>query len=128
MKQHIFNLILLVCSLTIGLSSCMREDFPKGDGLAEGEGWLYIPFNASENVEVQTKATLDYSYENTIRNIYVFIFDASGNKIYGNWLTVDDLLPNESSVRASSEDSWWVVNSSTDGVRTTGGLKVKGSA
>ena len=128
MKQHIFNLILLVCSLTIGLSSCMREDFPKEDGLAEGEGWLYIPFNASENVEVQTKATLDYSYENTIRNIYVFIFDASGNKIYGNWLTVDDLLPNESSVRASSEDSWWVVNSSTDGVRTTGGLKVKGSA
>lgn len=106
----------------------MREDFPKGDGLAEGEGWLYIPFNASENVEVQTKATLDYSYENTIRNIYVFIFDASGNKIYGNWLTVDDLLPGESSVRASSKDSWWVVNSSTDGVRTTGGLKVKGSA
>ena len=106
----------------------MREDFPKGDGLAEGEGWLYIPFNASENIEVHTKATLDYSYENTIRNIYVFIFDASGNKIYGNWLTVDDLLPDESSVRASSEDSWWVDNSSTDGVITTGGLKVKGSA
>lgn len=128
MKQHIFNLILLVCSLTIGLSSCMREDFPKGDGLSEGEGWLYIPFNASENVEVQTKATLDYSYENTIRNIYVFIFDARGNKIYGNWLTVDDLLPGESSVRASSKDSWWVVNSSTDGEKTIGGLKVKGSA
>lgn len=126
MNKHTY-IICIIFSLVWGLWGCVQEDFPEGDGLTEGEGWLYIPFNAVDNVDVHTKATLDYSYENTIRNIYVFIFDDSKNKnkIYGNWLTVDNLLADEKAVRESSEDSWWVNNSSTP---TTGGLKVKTSA
>ena len=127
MNKHTYILCIVFC-LVLGLWGCVQEDFPEGNGLAEGEGWLYIPFNAVDNVDVHTKATLDYSYENTIRNIYVFIFDASGNKIYGNWLTVDNVLANETAVRGSSEDSWWINNSSTEGTPTTGGLKVKASA
>ena len=127
MNKHTYIICIIFC-LILGLWGCVQEDFPEENGLAEGEGWLYIPFNAVDNVDVHTKATLDYSYENTIRNIYVFIFDASGNKIYGNWLTVDNLLANETAVRGSSEDSWWVNNSSTEGTPTTGGLKVKTSA
>lgn len=128
MKRHIYGSVLLLCCLVAGLSGCAQEDFPEVGGLTAGEGWLYIPFNAVDNVEVQTKATLDYSYENTIRNIYVFIFDVNGNKIYGNWLTVDNLLADEAAVRGSSVDSWWVDNTSTEGVPTVGGLKVKASA
>lgn len=128
MNRHIYNLVLLLSSLVLGLSGCVSEDFTEGCGLSEGEGWLYIPFSAVDNVEVQTKATLDYSYENTIRNVYVFIFDEKGNKIYGSWLTVDQLLATETLVRAASTDSWWVSNSSTDGTPTKGGLKVKTSA
>lgn len=127
MNKHTYIICIFFC-LFLGLWGCVQEDFTDGNGLAEGEGWLYIPFNAVDNVDVHTKATLDYSYENTIRNIYVFIFDASGNKIYGNWLTVDALLANETAVRGSTVDSWWVNNSSTDGTPTTGGLKVKASA
>ena len=81
MKLRISYIILLLGVFLCGLSGCVREDFTEGNGLADGEGWLYVPFNAAPDVEVSTKATLDYSYENTIRNIYVFIFDASGNKI-----------------------------------------------
>ena len=127
MNKHTYIICIIFC-LFLGLWGCVQEDFPERNGLAEGEGWLYIPFNAVDNVDVHTKATLDYSYENTIRNIYVFIFDASGNKIYGNWLTVDNLLANETAVRGSSVDSWWVNNSSTSGTPTRGGLKVKASA
>lgn len=127
MNKHTYIICIIFC-LIWGLWGCVQEDFTEGNGLTEGEGWLYIPFNAVDNVDVHTKATLDYSYENTIRNIYVFIFDASGNKIYGNWLTVDALLATEEDVRGSTVDSWWVNNSSTDGTPTTGGLKVKTSA
>lgn len=128
MKLRISYIILLLGVFLCGLSGCVREDFIEGNGLADGEGWLYVPFNAATDVDVSTKATLDYSYENTIRNIYVFIFDASGNKIYGSWLTDANLKSGETEVRNADEDCWWISNSATDGVLTTGGLKVKASA
>lgn len=128
MKRYIFSAVLLLGSLLLGLTGCVQENFPAESGLSGGEGWLYIPFSAVDNVEVQTKATLDFTYENTIRNVYVFIFDASGNKIYGSWLTVNDLLADETAVRGSSVDSWWVNNTSTEGTPTSGGIKVKASA
>lgn len=128
MKRYIFSAVLLLGSLLLGLTGCVQENFPAESGLSGGEGWLYIPFSAVDNVEVQTKATLDFTYENTIRNVYVFIFDANRNKIYGSWLTVNDLLADETAVRGSSVDSWWVNNTSTEGTPTSGGIKVKASA
>ena len=99
-------------------TGCVKEQFPMSV-LGEGEGWLYMQFGATDNVEISTKSTLDYGSENQILNIYVFIFDAAGNKVYGNWLQSSDRLDSEEAVGTSLQDkSWYVKNSTTDGTPT----------
>ena len=85
MKRYIFKVFLLVVSGILVSTSCVRENFPDGGGLQDGEGWLCLDFGTAPTTEVHTKYALDYSFENAVTNVYVFLFDASGNKIYGNW-------------------------------------------
>lgn len=119
-----YTALLLTCILMLA-TGCVKEQFPMSV-LGEGEGWLYMQFGATDNVEISTKSTLDYGSENQILNIYVFIFDSSGNKVYGNWLQSSDRLDSENAVRTSSLDkSWYVANSSTAGTPSRGCLKVK---
>lgn len=83
-------------------------------------------FGAKDAVQISTKATLGYASENQILNIYVFIFDSKGNKVFGNWLQSEDRLDSEDAVRASSLDKcWYVANTSTEGTPSQGCLKVK---
>ncbi len=118
------NIILLFACILFA-AGCVKEQFTMSV-LGEGEGWLYMKFGATDNVEVTTKSTLDYQSENQILNIYVFIFDSSGNKVYGNWLQSADRLANEAAVQSSTADkSWYVANSSTEGTPSRGCLKVK---
>lgn len=118
------NIILLFACILFA-AGCVKEQFPMSV-LGEGEGWLYMKFGATDNVEVTTKSTLDYQSENQILNIYVFIFDSDGKKVYGNWLQSADRLANEDAVKSSTADkSWYVANSSTEGTPSRGCLKVK---
>ena len=83
-------------------------------------------FGAKDAVQISTKATLGYASENQILNIYVFIFDSKGNKVFGNWLQSEDRLDSENAVKASALDKcWYVANTSTEGTPSRGCLKVK---
>ncbi|MGM9752923.1 MAG: hypothetical protein ACI3ZK_02570 [Candidatus Cryptobacteroides sp.] len=122
MKRYI--LILLSCIFLLG--SCVKENFGPASVLKEGEGWLYMRFGAEDAVQISTKATLGYASESQILNMYVFVFDNEGKKIYGNWLQSEDRLESEDAVRASSLDKcWYVVNTTSEGTQSTGCLKVK---
>ena len=96
--------------------------------LGEGEGWLYVNFGPQELIQVQTKATQNYNSENSISNLYIFLFDSGGNKLYGKWLTSSSLLSSEANVQSSTDDCWYVANSSTAGTPTKGCFKIKASA
>ena len=123
MKRHIAILISIAALL---LGGCVKEQFGPDTVLKDGEGWLFLNFGAKDAVQISTKATLGYASENQILNIYVFIFDSKGNKVFGNWLQSEDRLDSEVAVRASSRDKcWYVANSSTEGKPSRGCLKVK---
>ena len=123
MKRHI-AILLSIASLLLG--GCVKEQFGPDTVLKDGEGWLFLNFGAKDAVQISTKATLGYASENQILNIYVFIFDENGNKVFGNWLQSEDRLDSEDAVRASSLDKcWYVANSSTEGKPSQGCLKVK---
>ena len=123
MKRHI-AILLSIAALFLG--GCVKEKFGLDTVLKDGEGWLFLNFGAKDAVQISTKATLGYASENQILNIYVFIFDSKGNKVFGNWLQSEDRLNSENAVRASSLDKcWYVANSSTEGKPSQGCLKVK---
>ena len=123
MKRHI---AILLSIATLILGGCVKEQFGPDTVLKDGEGWLFLNFGAKDAVQISTKATLGYASENQILNIYVFIFDSKGNKVFGNWLQSEDRLDSEDAVRASSLDKcWYVANTSTEGTPSRGCLKVK---
>lgn len=123
MKRHI---AILLSIATLILGGCVKEQFGPDTVLKDGEGWLYMNFGAKDAVQISTKATLGYASENQILNIYVFIFDKNGNKVFGNWLQSEDRLDSENAVKASALDKcWYVANTSTEGTPSRGCLKVK---
>lgn len=123
MKRHIAILISIAALL---LGGCVKEQFGPDTVLKDGEGWLFLNFGAKDAVQISTKATLGYASENQILNIYVFIFDSKGNKVFGNWLQSEDRLDSEDAVKASSHDKcWYVANTTSEGTPSRGCLKVK---
>lgn len=126
MKQKILYIIALFVLLLS--QSCVKQIEYVDSSLGEGEGWLYVNFGPQELIQVQTKATQNYNSENSISNLYIFLFDSGGNKLYGKWLTSSSLLSSEANVLSSTDDCWYVANSSTEGTPTKGCFKIKASA
>ena len=124
-KKVLYIIALLVLLLS---QSCVKEMEFVDSCLGEGEGWLYVNFGPQELIQVQTKATQNYNSENAISNLYIFLFDSGGNKLYGKWLTSSSLLSSEANVLSSTDDCWYVANSSTAGTPTKGCFKIKASA
>lgn len=126
MKKNVLYIITLFVLLLS--QSCVKEIEFADSCLGEGEGWLYVNFGPQELIQVQTKATQNYNSENAISNLYIFLFDSGGNKLYGKWLTSSSLLSSEANVLSSTDDCWYVANSSTAGTPTKGCFKIKASA
>lgn len=126
MKKNVLYIITLFVLLLS--QSCVKEIEFADSCLGEGEGWLYVNFGPKELIQVQTKATQNYNSENAISNLYIFLFDSGGNKLYGKWLTSSSLLSSEANVLSSTDDCWYVANSSTAGTPTKGCFKIKASA
>ena len=126
MKRYI-TLILAALMTLLAAGGCVREEFRSG-GLAEGEGWLTLQFGSSDNVEIQTRATLNHASENRVLNAYLFLFDSGGNKVYGKWFGTLEKVESDNAVLSAGEDCWYVKNATSSGEKTTGSIKIKAPA
>lgn len=98
---------------------------PNADGTVD---CIVIPFaSAQDDIVVQTRAqNLDDLNENRVRNLYVFLFDGNGNKVYAKYFDSSNKVTN---VDASEDDCWSVVNTSdTSAKRTQGEIKIHTTA
>lgn len=125
MKKILGILFIVVCVI---LSSCEKEENSLVQSLSEGEGWLLLNFNASGVVEAQTKAHQSIITESQIFNMYIFIFDKNGNKIYGNFFGNENFKSTENEVSNADEDCWWVKNATTVAGTTSGKVRIKAPA
>ncbi|MGM9780905.1 MAG: fimbrial protein [Candidatus Cryptobacteroides sp.] len=123
MKQ-IFKPIFPALLVSLFALSCVKEQFREA-GLEEGEGWLMVNFGPQESIEVTTKATQNATSENSVSNIYVFLFDKNGNKLYGKWLTASEKKSSATVVVDASTDCWYVDNTASP---VNGCFKIKASA
>lgn len=93
-------------------SSCVRENLPAPSGLGEGEGWLIMNFGAEDNLEISTKATLGPDSESRVLNLFIFLFDSGGNKLYSKWFESADMVGSDSEVANAGKECWHVSNPS----------------
>lgn len=103
MTKKIIHTFLSLAAALLCLCSCVKEDFAPQGGTTFGEGLLQLNFGPQDNVCVQTRATLDTKSESRIFNLYVFIFDAAGNKVSGEYFDARNLKTQEF-VSTATED------------------------
>lgn len=123
MKRTLLH-ISIATLLSLCTLSCIREALP---GVSDTEGvevTARLDFAPLANVEVSTRATLDGLSENRVLNLFVFLFDSHGNKLYSRYFDTDDLQSVTSSASLSGE-GWWVSNSAT---LTQGGVCIKATS
>lgn len=111
MKSGKYNILLAFLAFVFAFSSCTRDEVmtvqPEGE---VGECQFYnIAFGHRDfcDASISTKSTNDGIFESDVVNIYVMIFDASGNKIYGKYFDAGNRAA-ENDVRTGTEECWWV--------------------
>ena len=87
---------------------------------------MILNFGAQDiNNNIVTRQTMpEISDEAKIYNLYIFIFDSAGNKIYGRYFDVADVLDSATAVTSSTEDAWYVTVPEGDSQECSGTIKI----
>ena len=131
-----FLSIFLLVSILPALFSCRKEiDVPGDVVLPEGTPVvLTMGFGADnlEDVKIGTKAEVSRADESRIHDLYVLIFNSSGNKIYGRYFTYEhqysilsDNDPQTVDLLSQENEGWYVDNllrTDTDLTKKTRGV------
>lgn len=123
MKRAIY--ILIAAILCIGAASCMKEDLHEKADIPEGESWLMMDFGALRNDEVITKSTVGEVDEGQIYNFYLFVFDANGAKVTGEFFDTSNQKASLSAVENSFNNCWYVSNATKTGEQSNGTVRLK---
>lgn len=119
--KNIAILTLMIAALFA--ARCTRYDeFTPGE-VGEGETWITLDFgdNDYEQVRINTRSVLEQTAESRVQNLYVFIFDSAGNRIYGHYFDNKSLLSDAASVRSADTECWYVKTPSDIGDADTDG-------
>ena len=113
MKKILFY--IFIC-LSVGLTSCVDEDIEIKGQLGEGETMAKLTFchNSFEEIQVNSRATLNEVAESKIENLFVYIFDHTGKRVYSHFFDNSskvDQLPAEIG-------NFWTVNNRTSNNNT----------
>lgn len=115
--------IFLLAVFSLGTLSCLREDFETmEDCVPEGQPvTLYLGFDSLDQVDVQvgTKAEASRVDESRIHDLYVLIFDKSGDKFYGRHFSYEHLISKLTDlVNNNKNEGWYVDNVTVDNVNS----------
>ncbi len=126
LNRFIYSLLLLGCAAS-ALVGCTDdpdvEPLPStGDG---SPSWVTIDFcdNSFDKVNITTRATLDKTAESRVSNLFVFLFDENGARVYGRFFDVTNRLDTEAELLESKVDSWWVTGNAAD-IETEGKVRI----
>lgn len=119
-------LYILLASLLLS-AGCTKDPSSEGSVPEGAPVELQLRFGASVETDrvVTRQAMPELSDEATIYNLYIFIFDEEGNKIYGRYFVGSEKLGSEAEVRNATTDSWYVTIPEGDSQACSGVVKVK---
>ena len=83
--RKIFLYIVFV--LSVVLSACTDEDFLLDGQMGDEEVWVKLDFGHRdfEQVEIKTRATLSEITESRVENLFIYIFDTTGKRLYSHY-------------------------------------------
>lgn len=121
------TVLLFVSFAAVLVAGCMHDDVNDCAPVGAGETWVTLEFgnDSYERISVTTRAVLDETAESRVMNLYAFIFDASGNRIYGHYFDNSSLAGDEASVSGALRECWYVENMTGGKGRTRGRIRVR---
>jgi len=120
-KELIYTLLALLL-----FSGCTVSDIDS-TAIKEGEPVeMILNFGARDiDHNIVTRQTMpEVSDEAKIYNLYIYIFDSEGKKIYGRYFDVADVLDSTNAVASSTEDAWYVTVPEGDSQECSGTIKI----
>ena len=123
--RNIFHIhTALLSLLALCLLSCVREPLQDSSSDCTGrEVVARLSFAPQENTIVTTRAAVTDAAEKRILNLFVFLFDTNGNKLYSNYFDSSNKESVTSTSSLSAADKWWVNNDTS-----VGGVSIKSSS
>lgn len=126
-RKTIFSQLLRAAMMAValvGLAGCENNEAGIDDINAHTSGiLLHLNTLESNSVVVDSRAyNLNDLDENRVRNLYVFIFDSSGDKVYSQYYAGHNHKTSAAQVQNSGEDCWWVSNTSNVATQRTHGV------
>ena len=91
--------------------SCVDENFAPDASLGEGEVYATLAFGheSFEEVEISTRATLSEIAESRVENLFVYIFDNTGKRVYSHYYDYS----NRVETLPSKVGNYWTVSNRT---------------
>lgn len=131
MKRVLLHISIYLSAVLL-LYGCIQDIFIRPD-IKDSELIDYtICFGSPKGAEVNvsTKGDLGLVRESNVFNLYLFIFNSSGNKIYGHYFTGDNLKRTAVEATNAGLTNWWkVTNMATaSSDPTSGELHIKTTA
>lgn len=104
----------------LATTSCIDNDFVFNGKLGEGETMAKLSFghNSYEEIKIESRATLNEVAESHIYNLFVFVFDQNGKRVYSEYFDEKNKvnqLPNEVA------NYWTVENHTSSNLNDTHG-------
>ena len=130
--------LYILSALILMLSSCMKEKEFVAESPVGEDVWVTLPFGveSSGDIRIETKATLGIIPESRVQNLFLYLFDSGGNRVYGHYFDIRNLRDDEAAAKDAMFDSWWRTNSvdssdpygnysDDESKRTQGGVRIR---
>lgn len=106
--KNIAILTLMIAAMFA--ARCTRYDEFTPVAGEEGQTWITLDFGSDDydDVRISTRSVLEHAAESRVQNLYVFIFDSDGKRIYGHYFDNKSLLSDAASVRSADAECWYV--------------------
>ena len=125
--RKILNWALALCCAMF--SACMDELESVSGNAGNGNGWAVIEFGHTsfDKVQITTRSSLGEIPESRVQNLYVYVFDKDGNRVYGHFFDMNNKVDN---IVAQNSDCWTVTNKQSEKAddQTRGKVRIKAPA
>ena len=105
--------ILYIFILTAVALSCIQENHPSSEGWTSDQitgAFLHFGESNFDEIKINTRATLGVVPESRVINIFMYIFNSEGDRVFSHYFDNKSLVGSESEMEAPDGNCWWVAN------------------